>query len=177
MALTINTNVASLNAQRQLTNSTNELGISYERLSSGKRINSAKDDAAGLQISSRLTAQVNGLNQASRNANDGISLAQTAEGALDEYTNTLQRMRTLAVQSSNGSNTAADRGALDSEYTELEAELVRIASQTSFGGVNLLDGTYSANFQVGADARLVPGRLLRGQTNRGGCWPTAADAS
>lgn len=152
MALIVNSNISSLNAQRQLTNSTNELGVSYERLSSGKRINSAKDDAAGLQISSRLTAQVNGLNQASRNANDGISLAQTAEGALDEYTNTLQRMRTLAVQSSNGSNTAADRGALDSEYTELEAELVRIASQTSFGGVSLLDGTYSANFQVGADA-------------------------
>jgi len=152
MALIVNSNISSLNAQRQLSNSTNELSVSYERLSSGKRINSAKDDAAGLQISSRLTSQINGLNQASRNANDGISLAQTAEGALDEYTNTLQRMRTLAVQSSNGSNTTADRAALDSEYTELESELVRIASQTSFGGVSLLDGTYSANFQVGADA-------------------------
>lgn len=152
MALIVNSNVASLNAQRQLTRSTNELDVSYERLSSGKRINSAKDDAAGLQISSRLSAQVNGLNQASRNANDGISLAQTAEGALDEYTNTIQRLRTLAVQSSNGSNTSADRIALDAEFSELEQELIRIASQTSFGGVNLLDGTYSAHFQVGANA-------------------------
>ena len=152
MALVVNSNIASLNSQRQLANSTNELGTSYERLSSGKRINSAKDDAAGLQISSRLTSQINGLDQASRNANDGISLAQTAEGALDEFTSTLQRMRTLAVQSANGSNSAADRTALDTEFTELELELVRIASQTSFGGVKLLDGTYSANFQVGADA-------------------------
>jgi flagellin len=152
MALVVNSNVSSLNAQRQLARSTNDLSTSYERLSSGKRINSAKDDAAGLQISSRLTAQVNGLNQASRNANDAISLAQTAEGALDEYTNTVQRMRTLAVQSSNGSNTTADRTALNAEFSELELELVRIASQTSFGGVSLLDGTYSAQFQVGADA-------------------------
>ncbi len=155
MALVVNSNISSLNAQRQLSNSTNELSTSYERLSSGKRINSAKDDAAGLQIASRLTAQVNGLNQASRNANDGISLAQTAEGALDEYTNTLQRMRTLAVQSSNGSNTTADRNALNAEYTELENELVRIASQTSFGGVDLLNGTYTASFQVGADAAQI----------------------
>jgi flagellin len=155
MALVVNSNISSLNAQRQLSNSTNELSTSYERLSSGKRINSAKDDAAGLQIASRLSAQINGLNQASRNANDGISLAQTAEGALDEYTNTLQRMRTLAVQSSNGSNTDSDRLALNAEYTELENELVRIASQTSFGGVTLLDGTYSASFQVGADASQI----------------------
>jgi len=152
MALVVNSNIASLNSQRQLANSTNQLGTSYERLSSGKRINSAKDDAAGLQISSRLTAQINGLNQASRNANDGISLSQTAEGALDEFTNMLQRMRTLAVQSANGSNSVNDRTALDTEFTELEFELVRIASQTSFGGVKLLDGTYSAAFQVGADA-------------------------
>lgn len=152
MALIVNSNISSLNAQRQLARSTNELGVSYERLSSGKRINSAKDDAAGLQISSRLTSQVNGLNQASRNANDGISLAQTAEGALDEYTNAIQRMRTLAVQSSNGSNSTADRVALDTEYSELEQELIRIGSQTSFAGVNLLDGTYSANFQIGANA-------------------------
>ena len=152
MALSVNSNIASLNSQRQLSLATNELATSYERLSSGKRINSAKDDAAGLQIASRLTAQVNGLNQGSRNANDGISLSQTAEGALDEFTNTLQRMRTLAVQSANGSNSTADRTALDTEFTELEFELVRIASQTSFGGVELLDGTYSANFQVGADA-------------------------
>ena len=152
MALVVNSNISSLNSQRQLANSTNALGTSYERLSSGKRINSAKDDAAGLQIASRLTAQINGLNQASRNANDGISLSQTAEGALDEFTNALQRMRTLSVQSANGSNSTADRVALDTEFTELELELVRIASQTSFGGVKLLDGTYSANFQVGADA-------------------------
>jgi len=152
MALSVNSNISSLDAQRQLAKSTNALSTSYERLSSGKRINSAKDDAAGLQISSRLTSQINGLNQASRNANDGISLAQTAEGALDEYTNTVQRMRTLAVQSSNGSNTAADRTALDTEFQELESELVRIASQTSFGGVSLLDGTYAQEFQVGANA-------------------------
>jgi flagellin len=151
MALSVNSNISSLNAQRQLTVSTNDLATSYERLSSGKRINSAKDDAAGLQISSRLSAQVNGLNQASRNANDAISLAQTAEGALDEYTNTVQRMRTLAVQSSNGSNTLADRTALDTEFQELEAELTRIASQTSFGGVSLLDATYGERFQIGAD--------------------------
>jgi len=152
MALSVNSNIASLNSQRQLARSTNELSVSYERLSSGKRINSAADDAAGLQISSRLTSQINGLNQASRNANDGISLAQTAEGALDEYTNTVQRMRTLAVQSSNGSNNAADRTALNTEFAELSTELARISSQTSFGGVSLLDGNYGEEFQVGADA-------------------------
>ena len=152
MALVVNSNVSSLNAQRQLQRSTNDLGTSYERLSSGKRINSAKDDAAGLQISSRLTSQINGLNQASRNANDAISLAQTAEGALEEYTNTIQRMRTLAVQASNGSNSASDRIALDTEYTALEAELTRISTDAEFGGVSLLDGTYSENFQVGANA-------------------------
>jgi len=152
MALSVNSNVSSLNAQRQLALSTNSLSTSYERLSSGKRINSAKDDAAGLQISSRLTSQINGLNQASRNANDAISLSQTAEGALDEYTNTVQRMRTLAVQASNGSNTDADRTALDKEFGELELELQRIASQTSFGGVSLLDGAYDESFQVGADS-------------------------
>ncbi|MEY8200236.1 MAG: flagellin [Colwellia sp.] len=155
MALSVNSNVASLNSQRQLSKATSDLSTSYERLSSGKRINSAKDDSAGLQISSRLTSQINGLNQGSRNANDGISLAQTAEGALDEVTSTLQRMRTLAVQSANGSNSTADRTALDTEFTELEAEITRIASQTSFGGVALLDGTYSAEFQVGADANQV----------------------
>ena len=151
MALSVYSNIQSLNSQRQLARSTADLSVSYERLSSGKRINSAKDDSAGLQISSRLTSQVNGLNQASRNANDGISLAQTAEGALDEYTNTLQRMRTLAVQSSNGSNSSADRIALNTEYKELETELQRIASQTSFGGVKLLDGSFKTNFQVGAN--------------------------
>lgn len=155
MALVVNSNIASLNSQRVLTNATNELSTSYERLSSGKRINSAKDDAAGLQISSRLTSQINGLNQASRNANDGISLAQTAEGALDEYTNMIQRMRTLAVQSSNGSNNSDDRIALNTEFSELESELIRIASATSFGGVSLLDGSYNEQFQVGANAGQV----------------------
>jgi flagellin len=152
MALVVNSNVQSLNSQRQLSNSTNDLAGNFERLSSGKRINSAKDDAAGLQISSRLTSQINGLNQASRNANDGISLAQTAEGALDEYTNNLQRMRTLAVQAANGSNTQADRTALNAEFSELETELTRISEQTSFAGQNLLDATFIAkDFQIGAD--------------------------
>lgn len=152
MALVVNSNVSSLNAQRQLSRSTDDLGTSYERLSSGKRINSAKDDAAGLQISSRLSSQINGLNQASRNANDAISLAQTAEGSLEEYTNTIQRMRTLAVQASNGSNSDADRIALNTEYTALEAELTRISTDAEFGGVSLLDGSYDEIFQVGANA-------------------------
>ncbi|WP_115719233.1 flagellin N-terminal helical domain-containing protein [Gallaecimonas mangrovi] len=152
MALYVNTNVASLNSQRVMSRSTNELQTSYERLSSGKRINSAKDDAAGMQISSRLTAQINGLNQGARNANDAISLSQTAEGALDEYTNLLQRMRTLAVQSSNGSNSTDDRTALNKEYGELKTELTRISKDTEFGGVKLLDGTYGENFQIGANA-------------------------
>lgn len=151
MALFVNTNVSSLNSQRQLSRATSELSTSYERLSSGLRINSAKDDAAGLQISARLTAQINGLNQGARNANDGISLAQTAEGALDEYTNIVQRMRTLAVQASNGSNSDDDRVALQAEYSELTTELNRVASQTEFGGVALLDGSYSESFQVGAN--------------------------
>ena len=153
MALVVNSNIASLNAQRQLSGSTNDLQTNFERLSSGKRINSAKDDAAGLQISSRLTAQINGLNQAARNANDGISLAQTAEGALEEYTNTLHRMRTLSVQSLNGSNSNADRLALDAEFSELETELTRISTDTGFAGEKLLNGTYTSKFfQVGADA-------------------------
>lgn len=152
MALVVNSNISSLNAQRQLTRSTDDLGTSYQRLSSGKRINSAKDDAAGLQISARLTSQINGLNQAARNSNDAISLAQTAEGALDEYTSIIQRMRTLAVQSSNGSNTTSDRAALNAEVVELTQELNRIASDTSFGGVTLLDGNYAEEFQVGANA-------------------------
>lgn len=155
MALIVNSNIASLNSQRQLARSTESLATSYQRLSSGKRINSAKDDAAGLQISSRLTAQINGLNQASRNANDAVSLAQTAEGALDEYTNTLQRMRTLAVQSSNGSNNTADRTALQAEYSELATELTRISNDTEFGGVSLLNGSYEEGFQIGANAGQV----------------------
>ena len=152
MALVVNSNVQSLNSQRQLSNATNDLAGNFERLSSGKRINSAKDDAAGLQISSRLTSQINGLNQASRNANDGISLAQTAEGSLEEYTNNLQRMRTLAVQSANGSNSNADRTALDAEFSELELELTRISDQTTFAGEKLLDATFiDKDFQIGAD--------------------------
>ena len=152
MALYVNTNVASLNSQRNLTKSTNALQTSFERLSSGKRINSAADDAAGLQIGSRLEAQVNGLNQASRNANDGISLAQTAEGALDETTNMLQRMRVLSIQSANGSNTAADRNSLNEEFKELQAEINRVADDTTFGGMKLLDASFDQDFQIGADA-------------------------
>ncbi|RDL44201.1 flagellin [Marinomonas piezotolerans] len=152
MALYVNTNTSSLNAQNNLMKSGNTLDTAYQRLSSGLRINSAADDAAGLQISNRLTSQVNGLNQAVRNANDGISLAQTAEGALDETTNMLQRMRTLAIQSANGSNTDEDRVALQQEMAQLATEINRVASTTTFGGQNLLDGTYTGQFQVGADA-------------------------
>ena len=147
------TNVSSLNAQRNMTSANNSLDVSYSRLASGLRINSAKDDAAGLQISNRLTSQINGLDQGNRNANDGISLAQTAEGAMDEITNMLQRMRTLAQQSANGSNNTDDRAALDNEVTQLKNEVSRIASQTTFAGsTNLLDGTYDGTFQVGANA-------------------------
>ncbi|NIZ05166.1 flagellin [Pseudoalteromonas sp. HF66] len=152
MALYVNTNVSSLNAQRQLMNSGNSLDTSFKRLSSGLRINSAKDDAAGMQIANRLTGQVNGLTQGNRNANDGISLAQTAEGALDEVTSMFQRIRTLAQQASNGSNTDEDRLALQEEIRSLSAEVNRVAEDTTFGGQNLLDGSYDAKFQVGADA-------------------------
>ena len=153
MALTINTNVASLNAQRNLGKSQGALGKSMQRLSSGLRINSAKDDAAGLAISDRMTSQIRGMNQAARNANDGISLAQTAEGALGEVTNILQRMRELAVQSANDTNSDADRTSLQSEVTQLQDELDRIATSTSFNGKNLLDGTLGdSTFQVGANA-------------------------
>lgn len=153
MALSINSNIASLNAQRNLTASQTNLNKSMQRLSSGLRINSAKDDAAGLAISDRMTSQIRGLNQAVRNANDGISLAQTAEGALQESTNILQRMRELAVQSANDTNTSADRSSLQSEVKQLQAELDRIAETTTFNGKNLLDGSFSgAKFQVGANA-------------------------
>ena len=152
MALYVNTNVSSLNAQRQLNKSGNSLDTSFQRLSSGLRINSAKDDAAGMQIANRLTSQVNGLNQGNRNANDGISLAQTAEGALDEVTSMFQRIRTLAQQASNGSNTDEDRLALQEEIRSLSEEVNRVAEDTTFGGQNLLDGSYDAKFQVGADA-------------------------
>ena len=153
MALTINTNVMSLNAQRNLGKSQGALGKSMQRLSSGLRINSAKDDAAGLAISDRMTAQIRGLNQASRNANDGISLAQTAEGALGESTNILQRVREIAVQSANDTNSASDRKSLQDEVSQLTAELNRIADTTKFNGKALLDGSMSsATFQIGANA-------------------------
>jgi flagellin len=151
MALYVNTNIASLNSQRHLANVTDQLGTSFQRLSSGKRINTAADDAAGLQISTRLESQVQGLNQAARNASDGISVAQTAEGALDEITNMLQRMRVLAIQSANGSNTEGDRQALNNEYIQLTEEINRVSQNTTFGGVLLFDGSYDYDLQVGAD--------------------------
>ena len=161
MALFVNTNVSSINGQRNLTNATNNLNTTYQRLSSGMRINSAKDDAAGLQISDRLTSQINGLNQGNRNTNDAIALAQTAEGAMDEMSNMLQRIRTLAVQSTNGTNNAKDREAIQQEVTQLSNEITRIAEQTKFGGQSFLfggkaDGSTVANsvgeitIQVGA---------------------------
>ena len=149
----VNTNIASLNSQRNLNSSQSALQTSLQRLSSGLRINSAKDDAAGMAIASRMTAQVRGLNQAARNANDGISLAQTAEGALGEISNNLQRIRELAIQSSNSTNSASDRASLDAEAAQLIAEITRVAGQTTFNGLNLLDGSFtSQNFQVGANA-------------------------
>jgi flagellin len=152
MALFVNTNVSALNAQRQLINSGKGLDTAFQRLSSGFRINSAADDAAGLQISNRLTAQIQGLDQAIRNANDGISLSQVAEGAMDEITNALQRIRVLSVQSQNGINSSSDRIALQKEVSALKAEISRIAATTQFGGVKLLDGKYSSTFLVGANA-------------------------
>jgi len=153
MALTINTNVSSLNAQRNLSKSQGDLSRSMQRLSSGLRINSAKDDAAGLAISDRMTSQIRGLNQAARNSNDGISLAQTAEGALQETTNILQRMRELAIQSANDTNSASDRASLQAEVNQLQQEMTRIATSTSFNGQNVLDGSLTnSQFQVGANA-------------------------
>ena len=151
MTLFVSTNVSSLNAQRQLFTSNNQLNTAFQRLSSGFRINSAKDDAAGLQISDRITTQIKGLDQAVRNANDGISLAQVAEGAMQEITVALQRIRVLAIQAQNGINTSADRVALQKEVTALKSEISRIASTTQFAGVDLLDGTFSAAFLVGAN--------------------------
>ena len=152
MAIVINSNIQSLNAQRNLLKSSYGLNKSMERLSSGLRINSASDDAAGLAISNRMTAQIRGLDQAVRNTNDGISLAQTAEGALQESTNVLQRMREIAVQASSGTLAAADRTSLNDEYGELVSELDRISSTTTFNGIKLLDGTFDADIQVGANA-------------------------
>jgi flagellin len=153
MALTINTNIASLNAQRNLTASQSALATSLQRLSSGLRINSAKDDAAGLAISERFTSQIRGITQAARNANDGISLSQTAEGDLTQVSNNLQRIRELAVQSANSTNSSSDRAAIQSETSQLVAEIDRVAQNSKFNGVNLLDGTFSnQQFQVGANA-------------------------
>ena len=167
MAIYVNTNVSSLNSNRQLGKATHSLDTTYKRLSSGLRINSAKDDAAGLQISDRLTSQINGLNQGNRNANDGIALAQTAEGALDEVTNMLQRIRTLSLQSANGTNTTADRGAIQAEVNQLCAEIGRISCKTTFAGKQILCGNSAGTaggqglinsagkvaFQVGANAK------------------------
>jgi flagellin len=152
MGLFVNTNVSSLNAQSKLFDAGQSLNKSFERLSSGFRINSAADDSAGLQITDRMTTQIQGLNQAARNANDAISLVQTAEGALGEVTTSLQRIRTLAVQSQNGINSSADRNALQKEVTALKNEISRIASDTQFGDLNILTGDFSASFLVGANA-------------------------
>ncbi|MDY5778970.1 MAG: flagellin [Succinivibrionaceae bacterium] len=143
MALYVNTNVSSLNARRNLSNSTTALDTSYKRLASGLRINSAKDDAAGLQISNRLTSQINGLEQGNRNAQDGISYSQTAEGAMDEITNMFQRIRTLALQSANGTNSEKDRKAIQQEVSQLCLEIDRISTDTTFGGTKILDGENS----------------------------------
>ncbi|MDT0582805.1 MULTISPECIES: flagellin [Alteromonadaceae] len=152
MSLFVNTNVSAINAQRQLINTSSSLNTSFERLSSGFRINSAKDDAAGLQISDRMTSQIQGLDQAVRNANDGISLAQTVEGALQETTNALQRIRVLAIQSQNGINDPSDRLALQKEVSALKFEMSRVATTTQFAGVNVLSGSFSSAFLVGANA-------------------------
>jgi flagellin len=152
MGLFVNTNTSALNAQRQLMNSSNSLNTSFERLSSGFRINRASDDAAGLQIAERMTTQVNGLNQAVRNANDAISLTQTAEGALSETTSSLQRIRQLAIQAQNGINSSADRTALQKEVAALKSEVSRISSGTQFNNVDLLTGDFSAAFLVGANS-------------------------
>ena len=165
MAVYVNTNVSSLNGRRYLNNVQNQLTTTYQRLSSGMRINSAKDDAAGLQIADRLTTQINGLNQGNRNTNDAIAVAQTMEGALDETTNMLQKIRTLAVQAANGTNTKADYDALQQEVTSLSTEVSRIAEQTKYGGQTILNGKQDGNtnknslidtagkitFQVGAN--------------------------
>ena len=152
MGLFVNTNVSSLTAQRNLFDSSQNLSTSFERLSSGFRINRAADDSAGLQITDRLTTQVQGLNQAARNANDAISLVQTAEGSLGEVTTSLQRIRTLAVQSQNGINSSADRVALQKEVSALKTEITRIATDSQFGGIDILNGSYSTSFLVGANA-------------------------
>lgn len=153
MPQVINTNIASLNAQRNLNDSQRDANVAFERLSSGLRINSAKDDAAGLAISTRFESQISGLNVAQRNASDGISLAQTTEGALAEVINNLQRVRDLAVQSANATNSASDRIALDQEVQQRIDEIARIADQTTFNGLKVLDGSFGERtFQVGANS-------------------------
>ena len=161
MAVYVNTNISSLNGRRYLNNVQNSLTTTYQRLSSGMRINSAKDDAAGLQIADRLTTQINGLNQGNRNTNDGIALAQTMEGALDETSNMLQKIRTLAVQAANGTNTADDRKALKAEGDALVAEITRIADQTKFGGKTMLKGATAGSIYntVGNNAKGSVGQI------------------
>lgn len=172
MALVVNTNISSLNAQRNLSKSQQRLNTSMQRLSSGLRINSAKDDAAGLAISDRMTSQIRGLNQAARNAQDGISLSQTAEGALQETTNMLQRMRELAVQSANDTNTSNDRASLDAEFQSLIEEVDRIALSTAFNGKTMLTGSYANAgsgfvFHVGANADQVISITITGASAGG----------
>ncbi len=150
MAVYVNTNYSALQGQRYLGNVQNQLTTTYQRLSSGMRINSAKDDAAGLQIADRLTSQINGLNQGNRNASDGIALAQTAEAGMDEISGMLQKIRTLAVQASNGTNTMADKQALGKEATALATEITRIAKQTTFAGKTILNGQGAKAFMTGA---------------------------
>ena len=178
MPMQINTNVASLNAQRNLTTSQSSLAISMQRLSSGLRVNSAKDDAAGLAIADRMNAQIRGINVAIRNANDGISLAQTAEGALATVTDALQRMRELAVQAQNGSNGTSDRANLDTEYQQLSAEITRIATQTKFNGIAIVGaGAGAQTFQVGANNGDTLTVTTTAVTTVGGGLTTAAAAS
>ena len=161
MALYVNTNVSSINGQRKLTNATNALNVSYQRLASGLRINSAKDDAAGLQISDRLTSQINGLGQGNRNCNDGIAFAQTIEGAMDEMTNMLQRIRTLSIQAANGTYSQEDRKSIQQELTQLSTEITRIACKTTYAGKTVLNGyiqnnaAQNANTIIGPDGKVT----------------------
>lgn len=180
MASIINTNISSLTAQRNLSSSQNALATSMQRISSGMRINSAKDDAAGLAISERMTAQIKGLTQASRNANDGISLAQTAEGALGTIGNNLQRIRELAVQSRNATNSTDDRAALQKEVAQLKDEINRVATTTSFNGTKLLDGSFTAQaFQVGANQgeTINIASIANATTAALGSWTSAATST
>ena len=177
MGQVVATNIASLNAQRNLNSSGSSLATSLQRLSSGLRINSARDDAAGLQISNQLTSQIRGLTVAARNANDGISLAQVAEGALNEITNIFQRMRELAVQSANGTNSTSERTALNAEFQALASEVTRIVSQTRFGGTTLLSGGLSTTLQVGDRAGEVISLVITSVSSPTGGIDSAGGAS